>query len=154
MRFVTFHHRNALRLGLVVESKVIDLRGLAEQAGVQNDFFNSMTALLCAQEEALSLVIDLSANPTFMNYAYPLNSVRLCPPIPRPGKIVAIGLNYRDHALEQGIEPPDSPLVFAKCPTSITGPDDSIILPEADAQVDYEAELAVVIGSPCRHVSR
>ena len=78
--------------------------------------------------------------------SFSLSGVRITAPIARPGKIVAIGLNYRDHCVEQGIEPPTTPLIFAKFPTSVTGPYDPIVLPSEDMQVDYEAELGVVIG--------
>jgi 2-keto-4-pentenoate hydratase/2-oxohepta-3-ene-1,7-dioic acid hydratase in catechol pathway len=74
-------------------------------------------------------------------------------PIERPGKIVCVGLNYRDHAEEQGVELPAAPLLFAKWPNSLIGPGDQIILPPAVAQCDYEAELGVVIGSRVSRVS-
>ena len=74
--------------------------------------------------------------------------------MPRPGKIVAVGLNYRDHSIESGAkEPPKSPIIFAKFTTSITGPEDPIIIPAGDPHVDYEAELAVVIGRKVKAVS-
>jgi 2,4-diketo-3-deoxy-L-fuconate hydrolase len=75
-------------------------------------------------------------------------------PIDRPGKIVCVGLNYRDHAEEQGVELPEEPLLFAKWPNTLIGPGDPIVIPEAVTQCDYEAELGVVIGSHARRVSR
>jgi 2,4-diketo-3-deoxy-L-fuconate hydrolase len=75
-------------------------------------------------------------------------------PIERPGKIVCVGLNYRDHAEEQGVELPAAPLLFAKWPNSLIGPGDQIVIPPAVAQCDYEAELAVVIGSRVSRVSK
>jgi 2-keto-4-pentenoate hydratase/2-oxohepta-3-ene-1,7-dioic acid hydratase in catechol pathway len=75
-------------------------------------------------------------------------------PIERPGKIVCVGLNYRDHAEEQGVELPAAPLLFAKWPNSLIGPGDQIIIPPAVAQCDYEAELGVVIGSRVSRVSK
>jgi 2-keto-4-pentenoate hydratase/2-oxohepta-3-ene-1,7-dioic acid hydratase in catechol pathway len=75
-------------------------------------------------------------------------------PVPRPGKIIAVGLNYRDHSIEAGAkEVPKTPIIFAKFPTSISGPGDSIVLPHGDSQVDYEAELAVVIGKKTKAIS-
>ena len=68
-------------------------------------------------------------------------------PIDRPGKIVCIGLNYRDHAEEQGAALPERPLLFAKWPNTLIGPGDPIVIPPVTEQVDYEAELGVVIGS-------
>jgi 5-carboxymethyl-2-hydroxymuconate isomerase len=64
-----------------------------------------------------------------------------------------VGLNYRDHAAEAGMAIPDTPLVFAKFPSSLTGPGAAIVLPDDSSQIDWEVELAVVIGSPARHVS-
>ena len=73
-------------------------------------------------------------------------------PIERPGKIVCVGLNYRDHAAEQGVDLPVKPLLFAKWQTSLIGPGDPIVLPRISDQIDYEAELAVVIGERAKNV--
>jgi 2-keto-4-pentenoate hydratase/2-oxohepta-3-ene-1,7-dioic acid hydratase in catechol pathway len=69
-----------------------------------------------------------------------------------PGKIIAVGLNYRDHALEMGLELPAEPIIFMKPSTSVNGPGDEIIYPTQSNRVDYEAELAVVISKQCRNV--
>jgi 2-keto-4-pentenoate hydratase/2-oxohepta-3-ene-1,7-dioic acid hydratase in catechol pathway len=73
--------------------------------------------------------------------------------IPRPGKIVCVGLNYHDHAVEGGMELPKAPLLFAKWPNSLVGHGDPVVLPRESSQVDYEAELGVVIGTAARRVS-
>jgi 2-keto-4-pentenoate hydratase/2-oxohepta-3-ene-1,7-dioic acid hydratase in catechol pathway len=84
----------------------------------------------------------------------PVAGLHRLAPVPHPGKIVAIGRNYPDHAAEDGAVPPPSPLVFAKFPSSVIGPGDEICWdPELTSQVDYEAELAVVIGRRARSVS-
>ena len=75
-------------------------------------------------------------------------------PIERPGKIVCVGLNYRAHAEEQGAQLPERPMLFAKWPTALAGPGDPIVLPPITSQVDYEGELAVVIGRLARDVPR
>jgi 2,4-didehydro-3-deoxy-L-rhamnonate hydrolase len=75
-------------------------------------------------------------------------------PIPRPGKIVCVGLNYKDHAEEQGVELPAAPLLFAKFTTSLIGPGDPIVIPSLVTKCDYEAELGVVIGRTIRGVSK
>lgn len=75
-------------------------------------------------------------------------------PIPRPGKIVCVGLNYRDHAEEQGVELPAAPLLFAKFTTSLIGPGDPIVIPPVVTKCDYEAELGVVIGRTVKDVSK
>src|ERR671923_3026493 len=74
-------------------------------------------------------------------------------PIERPQKIICVGLNYRDHAEEQGVETPEKPILFAKWPNTLIGPGEPIVLPAISEKVDYEAELGVVIGSRVRNVS-
>jgi 2-keto-4-pentenoate hydratase/2-oxohepta-3-ene-1,7-dioic acid hydratase in catechol pathway len=76
------------------------------------------------------------------------------PPIDTPSKIVCVGLNYRDHAEEQGAELPAEPLLFAKWPSSLIGPGEPIVIPPLVAKADYEAELGVVIGSRVKGVSK
>jgi 2,4-didehydro-3-deoxy-L-rhamnonate hydrolase len=75
-------------------------------------------------------------------------------PIERPGKIVCVGLNYRDHAEEQGADLPQAPLLFAKWTTALIGPGEPIVIPPIVTKCDYEAELGVVIGSRVKGVSK
>ena len=75
-------------------------------------------------------------------------------PIPRPGKIICVGLNYSDHAEEQGAELPAAPLLFAKFPSSLIGPGDPIVIPPIVTKCDYEAELGVVLGATVKDVSK
>jgi 2,4-didehydro-3-deoxy-L-rhamnonate hydrolase len=75
-------------------------------------------------------------------------------PIARPGKIVCVGLNYRDHAEEQGAELPKEPLLFAKWPNALIGPGDPIVIPPIVTKADYEAELGVVLGATVKGVSK
>jgi 2-keto-4-pentenoate hydratase/2-oxohepta-3-ene-1,7-dioic acid hydratase in catechol pathway len=84
----------------------------------------------------------------------PLAEVRLLAPVPRPGKIICVGLNYRDHAKETGQAIPTEPVLFSKFANSVVGPGaDVVVPPEAADQVDYEAELAVVIGRRASRVA-
>jgi 2-keto-4-pentenoate hydratase/2-oxohepta-3-ene-1,7-dioic acid hydratase in catechol pathway len=83
----------------------------------------------------------------------PLSAARLLAPIARPGKIICVGLNYADHAREQGIEPPDRPIFFLKSNNTIIGPDDPVVIPPNSEQVDFEAEFAVVIGKVASRVA-
>lgn len=83
--------------------------------------------------------------------AYPLRSVRLLAPC-RPSKIVGLGLNYRTHAAEIDLKLPAEPLIFLKPPTAVAGPGEAIVLPSSYRRVDYEGELAVVIGRRARNV--
>ncbi|MGV3485809.1 MAG: fumarylacetoacetate hydrolase family protein [Planctomycetaceae bacterium] len=78
----------------------------------------------------------------------------LLPPVAPPEKIICIGLNYLDHAIETGAEPPSQPVVFSKFNTALIGDGESIVLPRLSREVDYEAELVVVMGATARHVSR
>jgi 2-keto-4-pentenoate hydratase/2-oxohepta-3-ene-1,7-dioic acid hydratase in catechol pathway len=82
------------------------------------------------------------------------SSVRLGAPVCRPSKIICIGLNYRDHAAETGAEIPSEPVIFFKATTSLVGPNDALIIPKQAKKVDWEVELAVVIGKKALYVSR
>jgi 2-keto-4-pentenoate hydratase/2-oxohepta-3-ene-1,7-dioic acid hydratase in catechol pathway len=114
-------------------------------------------------DEDTNLVIDLSAagyadtlavivagitepDPGVTYPSYPLSSVRLHAPIANPPRIFAIGLNYKDHAIESGMAIPTTPVVFFKLPTAIIGPGDPIVLPVNSTQPDYEADFAFIIG--------
>lgn len=81
------------------------------------------------------------------------SEVTLAAPVPRPGKIICIGLNYRNHAIESGMEIPSSPIIFSKFVTCVAAPNEPILLPEGSEKVDFEAELAVVIGRRAKNVS-
>jgi 2-keto-4-pentenoate hydratase/2-oxohepta-3-ene-1,7-dioic acid hydratase in catechol pathway len=83
---------------------------------------------------------------------HPLEQVRLLAPV-RPRKYLAIGLNYKDHIAESGLQAPDVPFFFNKQVSCVVGPGDEIHMPKVSSLLDYEAELAIVIGSRCRHVS-
>ncbi len=74
-------------------------------------------------------------------------------PVPRPGKIICIGLNYRDHAAESNLPIPEQPVVFSKFSTAVIAPGEPVVIPRGSEQVDYEAELAVVIGRHAKHVA-
>lgn len=82
------------------------------------------------------------------------DSVRLGPPIARPSKIVCIGLNFRDHATESKMQLPDEPVIFFKSTTSLVGPNDDVMIPKNGHKLDWEVELAVVIGKRARCVPR
>jgi 2-keto-4-pentenoate hydratase/2-oxohepta-3-ene-1,7-dioic acid hydratase in catechol pathway len=119
----------------------------------------TMAELLAAGHDSIA---DLAAAATSAaNSSSPsaspvalLADTELLAPVPRPGKVVAIGRNYREHADEEGVEPPPAPLVFSKWPSSVVGHGAAIRWdPDLTAQVDYEAELAVVIGRTARQVS-
>ncbi len=82
-----------------------------------------------------------------------LDGAILGPPIPHPSKIIAVGLNYRGHAEESGLDLPEEPVVFAKLPSALCGPSDDIVIPGGRVRVDWEAELVLVVGKRGRHVA-
>lgn len=82
-----------------------------------------------------------------------LDSVRLLAPC-QPSKVVAVGLNYRDHIIEMGHQIPEEPVIFLKPSTSVIGPNDHIILPPQSSRVDHESEFGIVVGKTASHVSR
>lgn len=82
------------------------------------------------------------------------SSIRWGPPICRPSKIVCIGLNYRDHAAETNAKIPDEPIVFMKATSALAGPNDAVVIPRGAEKVDWEAELAVIIGKKASYVAR
>ncbi|MGI8911027.1 MAG: fumarylacetoacetate hydrolase family protein [Rubrobacteraceae bacterium] len=102
--------------------------------------------------ESMLDFIEYGGSPEPGEDTVPLSTARLHAPIPNPEKIVAIGLNYEDHAQETGAPIPDKPVVFTKYPNTIIGPGEAILIPPITRQVDYEAELAVVIGKTARNV--
>ena len=159
MRLVTAEIRGRRRLGAVVDDALaVHLPLAAREAGLADwpDALD-MPAFLAlgdgALETARRLLERVDPSRSDAPHLFRLDDARLLAPVPNPSKVVAIGLNYGDHAREQGGEPPDRPMVFAKFPTSVIGPGEAITWdPALTAQVDYEAELAFVIGSTARGV--
>ncbi|MFN4846946.1 MAG: fumarylacetoacetate hydrolase family protein [Rhodoluna sp.] len=103
-------------------------------------------------------LVVFRGHPLFQGYEttgerYALKDVTLLPPILPTSKIVCIGKNYADHAAEMGGEVPAEPLIFLKPTTSVIGPEEQIVLPEISKQVDYEGELAIVIGEVAKNVT-
>jgi 2,4-didehydro-3-deoxy-L-rhamnonate hydrolase len=97
--------------------------------------------------------IESGGSPEPGEDTVPLGEARIHAPIPRPQKVIGIGLNYEDHAAETGAEIPEKPIVFAKYPNTVVGPGEAIRIPPITEQADYEAELAVVVGKTARNVS-
>lgn len=113
----------------------------------------TMADLIAGGPSALASLREGIAGLSIADRGRPLAEADLLAPLPRPGKIVAIGRNYREHAVEEGVEPPPAPLIFAKWPTSVVGHGAEVRWdPSLTGQVDYEAELAVVIGRAARRV--
>ncbi len=143
MRLVTFMQNAETHLGALVENFVLDLN--RAEPRLPTDvlaFLNTGDATMSLARQAVARADE--------RFCTPLASVQLCAPIPRPGKIICIGHNYHGHL---GDRPPDYPDVFAKFNNVIVAPNQPIILPRIANQVDYEGELAVVIGARTRNVS-
>jgi 2-keto-4-pentenoate hydratase/2-oxohepta-3-ene-1,7-dioic acid hydratase in catechol pathway len=114
----------------------------------------TMAALIEGGAGARRALEAAAANGSIADRGGSIEDADLLAPLPHPGKIVAIGRNYRDHTTEEGVAPPAAPLVFAKWPSSVVGPGAEVCWdPALTRQVDYEAELAVVIGRTARNVS-
>lgn len=145
MQLVSFTNSNGdLRAGALVDGKVIDLS--ATDASLPP----TLRALLAAGDDALKRAERVSKSPD----AKVATTVRPRAPIPNPEKVICVGLNYRDHAAESGAKIPTEPVIFNKFPSAVRGPDDDILLPSASQEVDYEAELVVVIGRAGRNIQR
>ena len=144
MRLISYERDSIARVAAAHEGHYVDLN----QADA--NLPSSMIDLLAGGPELLRRAAAAIAK----GKPLPAESIRLLAPVPRPSKIFAIGLNYADHARETGKEPPSEPVVFSKMPTSVTAHEQPIILPASSTQVDYEAEMVVVIGRGGRHIRR
>jgi 2-keto-4-pentenoate hydratase/2-oxohepta-3-ene-1,7-dioic acid hydratase in catechol pathway len=111
----------------------------------------SVRGLLAAGPTALAAAKAVAASPKAVSV--PVAGVTLLPPVADPGKILCIGLNYRDHAIEGGKAIPAEPVVFGKFANTLIAHGDPIVLPKVSQKVDYEAELVIVIGKRGRHIS-
>lgn len=125
------------------DSEIVDLGALGFSGTTRDLLGTSPSALkdLIARSERTEGWRQISADIIFG------------PPVPDPDKILCIGLNYREHARESGLEVPNVPVVFAKFRNSLVGPGAAIELPDVSQQVDYEGELAVVIGRRCKNIA-
>jgi 2-keto-4-pentenoate hydratase/2-oxohepta-3-ene-1,7-dioic acid hydratase in catechol pathway len=142
MKLVTFTHYNLTRIGAVVDNVIVDCLGNPEIPSTMIDF-------LTAGAKAIEAMEQLMKDGGFR---IPLAEIRLSAPIPRPGKFLGISLNYADHIAETGKERPEFPSFFTKQSTCVIGPGSAIQRPKVSDKLDYEGELAFVIGKRCRHV--
>lgn len=138
------------KIGAIIsESEIVDLTMLTE-----SEDLSAIDLLKCFDlqnrfvEKAKSAIA--SENFRVINR----RDIKIVAPLPRPGKIICIGLNYRNHAEESGMPIPESPIIFSKFATSIIGANEPIIVPKNSLQVDYEAELAFVIGRAAKNIKK
>jgi 2-keto-4-pentenoate hydratase/2-oxohepta-3-ene-1,7-dioic acid hydratase in catechol pathway len=142
MRFVTLQRDGYAEPGVLLGGELIGIGG----AG-----FDSVLSVIAGGADAMDRVRRWLKNPPPGEPFHPART-RLAAPVPRPPKIVCIGLNYRDHAAESNLPIPETPTVFAKFQTAVTGHRHPIVLPKNSVKPDYEAEFAVVIGPGGRHI--
>jgi len=145
MKLATFHHAGVTRVGVVRGDEIVDLSAGAPELP------RDMLGFLAAGARARTRAGEVAASGAVR---LPLAEVRLEAPVPRPPKFLAIGLNYADHVAESRLETPKFPTLFNKQSTCVVGPYDEVHLPRVSAALDYEGELAFVIGKRCRHVPR
>ncbi len=143
MRLVTYDSGRGPRAGVLAGDSVVDVwDALGEPAGEP-----SLAALLIEGR------VEEAARELDSGSRQPLSEVALLPPIPGPQKVVCIGLNYRSHAEEAGQEPPTTPTFFAKFANALAAPGADVALPASSRKVDYEAEVAFVVGRQARAVA-
>ena len=140
MRIVTFQQSGKTpEPGVVIDSKVVSLA----RAG-----YPDVISLIAAGDAGLKAARGAKASD-----GIDLSAVKLLAPIPRPSKLICVGLNYRDHAIESKMEIPKVPTIFNKFASAVIGPGDDIVLPKNSERPDYEAEFAFVVGRGGRHIS-
>ncbi|WP_031434335.1 fumarylacetoacetate hydrolase family protein [Methylomarinum vadi] len=142
MKLVTFLYQQHIGIGAVEGDFIVDASGHDEIPGNMIDFL----AAGKRAKKAMQQLIDSGQN------RIPLTAAKLLAPIPRPGKFLGISLNYADHIGETGLEKPEYPTFFTKQSSCVIAHGDSIHRPKVSEKVDYEGELAFVIGKRCRHV--
>jgi 2-keto-4-pentenoate hydratase/2-oxohepta-3-ene-1,7-dioic acid hydratase in catechol pathway len=140
MRLVTYHSDRGERAGVLRGEVVVDAWDALGGGGT------SVRELLVSER------LDELAGRIATAEGLPVDGVALRPPVPDPEKIICIGLNYREHAAEAGIEPPESPTFFAKFRNALAAPGAEVPLPAASEKVDYEAEVAFVVGRRAKDV--
>lgn len=143
MKLVTFKYQDISRVGAVIDDSVVD--GLTQKGIPQ-----TMLEFLATGQSALNALQQLIDS---QQARIPLNKVKLLAPVPRPGKFLGIGLNYADHIAETALEKPEYPTFFTKHSSCVIADGDAIHRPKVSEKLDYEVELAFVIGKRCRHVS-
>lgn len=145
MKLATYAREGRRGIGVVVDESIVELATAAPALPTD------MLALLELGPDAITAAAEAARRG---GPRIPLSEVSLEAPIRRPPKILAVGLNYADHVRETGAARPEFPVIFNKQSTAIVGPGQSILIPPESTSVDYEGELAMVIGVRCRRVPR
>jgi 2-keto-4-pentenoate hydratase/2-oxohepta-3-ene-1,7-dioic acid hydratase in catechol pathway len=157
MRLVTYESNKKWCAGLIVDENIVDATTAAIAADIkfQTDWISNREIIRLnrdQQSEFERAALDIADSPPSKLDVFPITGARLGPPIPNPDKIICLGLNYRSHVEETGLATYQVPILFAKYRNALTGPTSPIILPSLSVQIDYEGELAVVIGKRCKNI--
>ena len=145
MKLVNFLYKGEKNVGALLDDGVCSFKSISDKYSISMlEFIEQIHEL----SPEVSKFID--SNPEVI----PLSEIEFLPVIERPGKVLAVGLNYRDHAKETGMDLPEVPMIFTKQSTSVLGHQGEIHKPKVSDAVDYEGEMAFVIGKKCRHVSK
>lgn len=145
MKLVNFLYKGEKNIGALLDDGVCSFKSISDKYSM------SMMEFI-EQIDDLSPKVSkfINSNPEVI----PLSEIEFLPVIERPGKVLAVGLNYKDHAKETGMDLPKVPMIFTKQSTSVLGHQGEIHKPKVSDAVDYEGEMAFVIGKKCRHVSK
>lgn len=156
MRLVSYAQEGLVRPGFVIEGSVFDARAVlrARDSDIAHDDDLTMPVLLAAFAGRLHELAVLLEDVQDLDDARVggIPYVHLVPPVPNPGKVLCVGLNYNDHLTETGRALPSHPDIFAKFASTLIGPGDAIRVSDVTDNLDFEGELAVVVGSPAHHV--
>ena len=145
MKLVNFLFKGEKYVGALLDDGVCLFKSISDKYSISMlEFIEQIDEL----SPEVSKFID--SNPEVI----PLSEIEFLPVIERPGKVLAVGLNYKDHAKETGMDLPEVPMIFTKQSTSVLGHQGEIHKPKVSDAVDYEGEMAFVIGKKCRHVSK
>ena len=145
MKLVNFLFKGEKNVGALLDDGVCSFKSISDKYSISMlEFIEQIDKL----SPEVSKFID--SNPEVI----PLSKIEFLPVIERPGKVLAVGLNYKDHAKETGMDLPEVPMIFTKQSTSVLGHQGEIHKPKVSDAVDYEGEMAFVIGKKCRHVSK
>jgi len=149
---VSYRIQGAWRAGITDGSYLVDVATLRPSSRAAP---LTVRDLLEAGSSEVDQALDLARQSirSGAEHRIPLKAVELGPPIPNPDKIICLGLNYPEHAKEFNVDIPPAPTIFAKFRNALCGPVSPIVLPRVSAQIDYEGELAVVIGRRCKDIS-
>lgn len=140
MKLARFYHQGKIGIGAVTEDSIIPAWSVKELP-------QEMSSLLAAGRDAWTLLASKTGEQEI-----PLKEVRLLAPVASPQKFLGVGLNYADHIEETGLDTPEFPTFFNKQSSCVIGPNEAIHRPTVSEKLDYEGELAIVIGKTCRHV--